>query len=182
MSRWNIYSDHNIYFLTTSVVEWISVFTDHTYFTIVTESLDYCRRNKGLKLYAYVVMLDHLHLLVSVEQNNSERISGIMRDFKRYTSKCISAKLIEDKKSTKLKVFQNAAEEFGANNDFKVWQSGFHPVAIESEKFCRQKLHYIHINPVKKGFVVEPQDWFYSSARNYASLSNVPIQIDSFFE
>lgn len=61
-----------------------------------------------------------------------------------------------------VKIFHH--KERGEN---KIWQEGYHPEAIKSTPFFAQKLDYIHDNPVKKGFVVQPEHWKYSSARNY---------------
>jgi hypothetical protein len=51
---------------------------------------------------------------------------------------------------------------------YQVWKEGNHPQLIESEEVMRQKLDYIHQNPVKRGYVDLPEHWRYSSARDYA--------------
>ncbi len=48
-----------------------------------------------------------------------------------------------------------------------MWQDAYHPQVIYTDDVCRQKLQYMHDNPVRKGFVERPESWFYSSARNY---------------
>ncbi len=110
-------------------------------------------------------MPNHVHYIVSNEV--AERLSGIMRDFNRYTSQRITALLEETKRLDVLAVFRAAAAEEGRGNKYKVWQEGFHPIAIDSEEFFHQKLNYLHDNPVRKGFVERPEHWMYSSARNY---------------
>jgi hypothetical protein len=56
---------------------------------------------------------------------------------------------------------------------FQLWQEGSHPKIIESESILRQKLEYIHQNPVKRGYVSDPTHWRYSSARNYARIEAI---------
>ena len=120
-------------------------------------------------------MLDHIHLIISAE--NPKSIPTIFRDFKRYTSSKISSLLIRDKQSKALRVFREAVDK-SSNQEYKVWQSGYHPIGIQSEYFFKQKRNYIHQNPIKKGYVNEPEHWRFSSAGNYAGCNTVPIRID----
>ena len=81
-----------IYFITLTVVDWVDVFSRPTYKHIVIDSLRYCQENKRLRIYAWVLMSNHLHLLVDVNDNlpyEQERLelSNIIRDFKKFTSK-----------------------------------------------------------------------------------------------
>jgi REP element-mobilizing transposase RayT len=77
-----------------------------------------------------------------------------------------------------LSIFREAAIGDGRGNDFKVWQTGFHPIAIVNERFFRQKLDYLHDNPVRKGYVERAEHWQYSSARNYIldDHSVIPVE------
>ena len=77
-----------------------------------------------------------------------------------------------------LRVFQTAALEDGRGNNFKVWQTGFHPIYIVSDKFFWEKLDYIHYNPVRKGLVRRPEQWQYSSARNYILDDHTIIEVE----
>jgi len=74
-----------LYFVTTTVVDWVDIFTRPKYKHIVIDSLAYCQQNKGLKIYAWVLMNNHLHMIISVEGDHA--IADVMRDFKKYTSK-----------------------------------------------------------------------------------------------
>jgi REP element-mobilizing transposase RayT len=75
-----------------------------------------------------------------------------------------------------IEAFKKAASDIRRNKYLKVWQDGYHPEMIYSNKFFFQKLNYIHMNPVKAGIVELPEDYYYSSARNYAELS-APLEI-----
>ena len=63
--RYKILEENGIYFVTSTIIEWIPIFTQKVYFDIVIETLKFCKKNKGLQLYAYVIMDNHFHLIVS---------------------------------------------------------------------------------------------------------------------
>ena len=88
MSRWKITPDVNLYFITTTIVEWQSVFITIPLFETIIESLKFCHTNKGLRLHGYVIMPNHVHYIIST--NPLERLSDIMRDFNRFTSQRIT--------------------------------------------------------------------------------------------
>ncbi|HEY9165412.1 MAG TPA: transposase [Candidatus Kryptonia bacterium] len=119
---------------------------------------------KGLRIHGYVIMPNHVHAVLSSEK---AILSGIVRDHKRFTSAEISRLLLERNDQKLIRYFKVAANRAGRGNDFKVWQTGCHPVGLLSHEFFQQKLDYLHLNPVRKGFVDRPEHWLYSSARNY---------------
>ena len=86
-----------LYFLTFQVVEWVDIFTRKIYVDIVLDSLTYCRKEKGLKLYAFVIMSNHIHMIVSAEKEN---LSAVIRDFKRYTATTILKAIQENKQES----------------------------------------------------------------------------------
>lgn len=165
MSHWKIIQGVNLYFITATIIEWQNVFTSIPLFETVISSLKHCIAKKGLHLHGYVIMPNHAHYIVSSEP--PEKLSDIMRDFNRFTSQSITAFLEELQRKEVLAVFRTSALEEGRGNHYKVWQEGFHPVAIDTEKFFQEKLDYLHKNPIRKGFVERPEHWRYSSARNY---------------
>ena len=176
MSSWKVHSDTKYYFCTTSITKWYPIFTRIEYFTLIIDSLKFCQSNKNLSIHAYVIMLNHMHLIISADEPRA--IPNIFRDFKRHTSSEISSLLKTHKESEALRVFNEIATESGKDQEYKVWQSGYHPIGIQSEQFFNQKLDYIHQNPVKKGYVNDPIHWRYSSAANYAGYDDVPLPVD----
>ncbi|MEX1139737.1 MAG: transposase [Bacteroidota bacterium] len=164
MSPWKIIKGIDLYFITTTIVEWEYVFTSIPYFEIILGSMGYCVEKKGLKVHAYVIMPNHAHYIFSAPGG---LLSDVVRDFNTHTSRVITAELMREGKIGTINVFRNAAKLDGRDNQFKVWQEGYHPVALDSDYICQQRLNYLHQNPVKKGFVEEPEYWKYSSARNY---------------
>jgi REP element-mobilizing transposase RayT len=158
-----------IYFLTLTVIDWVDVFTRPEYKYIVIDSLDYCQKNKGLKIYAWCLMSNHLHMIVGTEEENN--LSDILRDFKKFTSKEIIDKikeLPESRKEWMLNRFEFAGRFNNKIKDYKFWQDGNEAKEIHTNEFLDQKLDYIHNNPVRAEIVFEPQDYKYSSAIDYS--------------
>jgi REP element-mobilizing transposase RayT len=164
MSPWRIIEGVEHYFVTSTIVGWQYVFTSIPYFEIIIESLRYCVEEKHLRVHAFVIMPNHAHYILSAAMGS---LSDIMRDFNTHTSRAITSELEREERTALLRVFRNAATVDGRGNNYKVWQEGFHPVALDSDYLIQQRLNYLHQNPVKKGFVEEPEYWKYSSARNY---------------
>ena len=158
------------YFLTFTIVGWIDVFTRRQCCQIIIDSLTYCQQHKGLILYGYVIMGSHLHLLARAAEG-SNGLSALVRDFKTFTSKAILAWMKDNCKESRRHwmevVFRYHAKYNSNNQAHQVWIQDSYPILCESEKFLRQKLNYIHNNPVKAGIVDRPEDYRYSSARNY---------------
>lgn len=165
-----------LYFITTTVVDWIDVFTRPIYKQIVLDSLTHCQKEKGLDVYAWVLMSNHLHMVVGV-RDDKHTISDILRDFKKFTSKKIIA-CIEENPEESRKVWMLDRFWFVGNNDkkiknYKFWQDGNNIEQIQTYEFFHQKVNYIHNNPVKQEIVERPEDYLYSSARNYAGLKGL---------
>ncbi|MCW9708753.1 REP-associated tyrosine transposase [Fodinibius salsisoli] len=177
-----IYDDVEIYFVTSTIIEWYPVFTKRLYFDVIVDSLQYCQVEKDLRIHAYVIMLDHIHLVVSLSNKSPKRLSDVFRDFKRFTSREITMLLKKESNQQALNIFKRAAINDERKNNFKVWQEGFHPKGIYNEKFGLQKLEYIHSNPVKKGCVLKPEHWQYSSAGFYCGYNNVPLEVEDIFK
>lgn len=148
-------------------MDWLHLFDKDSYRQIILDALSYLRTNKQTQLNAFVVMPSHMHAILWPEMNVS--LSDITRDFKRFTSREISKEAQRQGTKETLLAFECARKENRAQDvsTFQVWQEGSHPEAIFTEKFARQKMDYIHMNPVKAGLVSIPEQWPYSSARAY---------------
>lgn len=162
------------YYMTMTVVGWVDVFTRPSYKDAIIDSLKHCINKKGLNVFAYVIMTNHIHLLANTDE--SFKLDDTMRDFKKYTSKKI-VKLIQEEPESRrewlLSLFGLASAESPKHKYYKFWQEGNHAIEIYSEKFVWQKINYIHQNPVRAKFVSKPEDWIYSSARNYLGEESV---------
>ncbi len=160
------------YFITITTVGWVDVFTRLSQKNVLINALAYCQKEKGLEIYAYCIMPSHLHLLCKAKEGNL--LSNNMRDFKKFTSKKIIETIKnypESRREWMLDYFVQACSHLKRKQKYKVWQNGYHAEICFSTKFIKQKLDYIHNNPVKDKIVEKPEDYIFSSARNYAELT-----------
>ena len=162
------------HFVTTTIAGYKQVFTNDSYCDIVIQNLDHYRTAKNVALLGYVVMPEHLHAILLPQ--GEETISGFMRDFKKYVSKQVVRKLTEDGKEDLLCSF--VLVEKSKKRSHQVWMDEFWDENVYSEWFFKQKLDYIHNNPVKRGLVSSPDEYRYSSFRNYFLDDESVIRID----
>ena len=136
---------------------------------VIVDSLKYCQQNKGLTIFGWCLMTSHLHLIAMA--SGEPTMSEILRDFKKFTSKKIVKQIIEEPESRRkwlLSDFEYAGRYLQRIENYKFWQDGSHAMVIYSPEFFYQKLEYIHNNPVKEMIVEHPEEYLFSSARNYA--------------
>jgi REP element-mobilizing transposase RayT len=169
-SGYQINDQTKAHFITSTVIDWVDVFSRKVYKDIVIESLKYCIKNKGMILYGYVIMSNHIHMVV---QSENGKLSDLIRDFKKFTARkildTIEASETESRKDWMLKRFEFACRSHSRNEKYQFWQYGNHPEEIYTEKFLWQKLDYIHLNPVRAGIVAKASDYLHSSASNYVN-------------
>jgi putative transposase len=175
MSRnYKFHDQERPYFVTFSVVNWIDAFTRREYKNILVDSLNYRMINKGLELYAWVIMSNHVHLIIGT---NDRPMENILRDIKRHTSKeivkAISENPQESRKEWMLSLFEKAGKSNPNNEHFQFWQQGNHLIKLWSNAVIDQKLDYLHNNPGVAGWVDEPGHYLYSSARDYAGIKGL---------
>ena len=168
-TRYKIRDQQALHYLTLTVVGWVDVFTRKRYRDIILESLKYCQEHKGLKVFGYVIMSNHLHLLVLTEGTD---LSDVLRDFKKFTARSILKAIETEPESRRdwlLYLFKFFAKGSPVQNrEHQFWQTDNHAFELWSLKMIWQKLHYIHDNPVRAGLVSKNCDYMYSSAMNYA--------------
>ncbi|WP_396600924.1 REP-associated tyrosine transposase [Algibacter sp. R77976] len=179
MSRnYKFHNKSGLYFVSFATVNWIDVFTRQIYLKVLAESIDFCRAKKGLELYAYCFMPSHVHLIF---RSASLQPSELLRDFKRHTAKklieTIENNPQESRKEWLLWMFERAGKRNATTSKYQFWQHHNKPIELWSEKVIKQKIDYIHNNPVESGFVTNSVDWKYSSARNFQD-DNTVLTID----
>jgi len=156
------------HFFTCTIVNWLTVFTRPATVDIVLDSFRFLQSERGLNIYGYVILENHLHMIAA-----SDDIGRDVKNFKSYTAKQIVKCLVELRANTILKQLKFYKKLGKDDRDFQVWQEGSHPQEISSWDMMRQKLDYIHNNPVERGYVDLPEYWRYSSARNYEGESGL---------
>ena len=161
-SRYKICDTSMPHFLTMTIVDWLPIFANPDVAEIVIESLHYIQKKKNAKLYAYVLMENHLHCIVQ-----SEDLGEIIKTFKSYTARSIIDYYLERKNIVLLEKLKQNKLRHKIESDYQLWQEGSHPEEIATDEMMQQKIEYIHNNPIRRGYVDEPSDWRYSSARNY---------------
>ena len=177
-TSYQIRNQEAIYYLTFQVVVWADVFSRKSYRDILIDSFEYCRREKGLVLYAYVIMTNHVHLIA---RSSTENLSDFVRDFKKHTSKQVLKEIessgVESRRAWLEIIFKDHAKYNKRSGDSQLWTHDNHSVELDTNEMIESRLNYIHQNPVRAGWVNEAEDYIYSSARNYADLESL-LQID----
>ena len=174
-SRYKIRDNEKLYFLTFTVVQWIDVFSRKIYRNIIIDSLKYSIENKGLELFSYVIMSNHIHIVARSKENFL--LVDFVRDFKKFTSKKIIAEIQnnsqESRKNWMLWLFKSNGLKNPNNKKFQFWIQDSHPVELFSNEMIDKYIDYIHNNPVKAGIVEKPEEYLYSSAKNYCDLDGL---------
>lgn len=161
-SRYKFHEKHYPYFITSSIVEGLPLFMNPSVTQIVLEALSYLQHQNRVRLYGYVIMPNHLHMIAEDEQ-----LSQKLRAFKSFTARTIIDYLREKNHDRFLSRLKSKKLKNHRDSEHQFWQEGLHPKQLFTPDMFNQKLEYMHFNPVKAGFVENPEYWRYSSAINY---------------
>jgi hypothetical protein len=162
-TRYRIVDGASPHFLTCTIVAWLPVFTRPEAVKIILDSWRFLQNRQRLVVYGYVILENHLHLIASAEDLARE-----IGDFKSFTARQIIDLLATKGEHMFLEQLKYYKARHKTGRDYQLWQEGSHPQQIQGDEMMRQKLDYVHLNPVKRGYVDEAVHWRYSSARNYA--------------
>ena len=167
------------HFLTFTVIGWIDVFSRETYKEKLLESLQYCIEEKGLAVHAWVIMTNHVHLIVSTKNN---KIADVVRDIKKYTSRQIIELIEQNPKESRkewmLNIFSFAGKGNNNNKNYQFWRQDYHPVELNTNEKLKQRLVYLHENPVRSGLVWEAWHYKYSSALDYCTNEKGLLKVE----
>ena len=144
-------------------MEWLPVFTRPETVQILLDSWKYLRREEGMQVFGYVILENHIHWVAQ-----APKLDKCVTSFKSYTARQIIDYLQDHRVARLLKHLHHAKKAHKKESNYQFWQEGAHPELIINSEMMREKLNYIHYNPVKRGYVDLPEAWRYSSARNYA--------------
>jgi len=171
-SRYKILHKDAPHFLTFTILNWIPLFTRRGTVQIILDALVWRQQNKNMKVYAYVILENHMHCILQAPDLIQQ-----VHDFKAFTAKQILRYLEENRADKILKLLEFFKKPHKVDSRYQVWEEGSHPQWLQTEEMLLQKTNYIHENPVKRGYVDEAIHWRYSSARNYCGKEGL-IRVD----
>jgi putative transposase len=163
-----------LYYVTLTIVGWIDIFSRKEYVDEVVNNIKFCQDKKGLELYAYVIMTNHIHMIA---RRKDGTLGALLRDFKSYTSKQLFEMVEMNQQESRKEWMLYMFKFFGKKNnqDFQIWQNTNHPIELYSPHIIRQKINYIHNNPVKCGMVASPDHYLYSSANEFSEIKVLQV-------
>lgn len=162
-TRYRFGDEHYPYFLTQTIVAWLPIFSRPDLVDIVLDSWRFLQRERGIVILAWVILENHLHWIGAGPQ-----LGKRVGEFKSFTATSIVKLLREKAAHALLQALEYYKLRHKIDQQHQLWQDGSHPQIIESEEVMWQKIEYIHNNPLRRGYVDDPQHWRYSSARDYA--------------
>jgi REP element-mobilizing transposase RayT len=169
-SRYKIYEPTDPHFITCRILHWIPIFTRTETTDIIFDSLKYLQKTDNLKLYAYVILENHLHLIAS-----SDDLAKSMESFKKYIARQIIDLLKERNVTTILDQLAFYKKAHKNDRPYQLWQEGIAPKLIQNDAMMIERINYIHQNPLKRGYVDEA-----SSASDYEDEMGL-IEVERFW-
>ncbi|SFF07916.1 REP-associated tyrosine transposase [Sunxiuqinia elliptica] len=164
MSRkYKFHNPDGVYFVSFAVLGWVDVFTRNEYKNILVENLAYCQAHKGLEIFAWCIMTNHVHLIARAKEGFL--LQDILRDFKKFTSKAVIKAIVENQGESRKEWL---LEQFKTAEGYRFWRNDNKPVELWSNAVIDQKLNYLHQNPVEEGLVFQAEHYMYSSAIDYS--------------
>jgi len=173
-SRYRILEHEFAHFVTGTAVAWLPIFNTAARCDIIVQALEYCRREKALKIHAWVILDTHFHAIVAAPD-----LARVLADLKRHTARLIIEPLKTERCDWLLHQLRGQRAPHKTKSQRQVWQEGSHPQAIMTDAMMLQKLEYLHNNPVKRGLVASPEHWRYSSAHEWLPGATVELRCDS---
>ena len=173
-TRYKIYEPKHPHFVTCTILHWLPIFTRKESVDIILNSLKFLQKQDNLKLHAYIILENHLHMVL-----RSDDLQKSMESFKKFTAREILKLLKRENAKTILDQLAFYKKAHRKEKSFQVWEEGYQPKLIQTKAMMKVKIDYIHYNPVKRGYVDKAIHWRYSSARNY-EMGYGLIDIDMF--
>lgn len=170
--KYPIAEPQGYYLLTLNTIDRVDLFIRPFFKQIIVESLNYFIEKKGLVVYGWCLMTNHLHLIV--QPGKGLDLSALVSDFKAFTAKIVLADLNADSDIRRTWIIKKIREA-ALFDKLEVWENSDHPVQINAEhnENINEHLKEIHNNPVRNKIVALPQDYLHSSARNYVGLKGL---------
>ena len=161
--KYKFHNPSGLYFVSFTVQNWVDVFTRHEYKEILVESLAYSQKHKGLELFAWCIMTNHVHLIIRAQ--DGFLLQDILRDLKTFTSKSVVKAIQENIQESRKEWLLSMLK---TDDGYSFWHAGNRPIELWSNAVVSQKLNYLHQNPVNDGVVFQADQYVYSSTIDYA--------------
>jgi putative transposase len=178
-SKYKFSDKEGTYFITSTVVGYIDIFTRNLYKDIIVDSFKHCQQHQGLQLKAWVIMPNHFHIIASFGAGHNPGL--VMKNIKSFTALKVIDAIIKNEKESRKDWILPLLEDYGsknkANHKYQFWQVENHPILLDNNFMFDQRMDYLHENPVRAGYVLEPQDWLYGSAIDYYTNKKGLIQL-----
>lgn len=158
---------NQLYFFTATILGWKNLLSPDKYKDIIIQSLQYLSEKQKLKVYAFVIMPNHIHLIWELLSKNGKEMPHA--SFMKFTSH----QFLKDLRICHPKVLPHfVAKDQGRFYQF--WQRNSLPVWLYTTEVIEQKLDYIHENPIQEkwSLATETKHYHYSSARFYEDEGN----------
>ena len=172
-SRYRVGDSHQAHFITSTIVEWLPVFTTSACCDILVQTMVYSQTHKQLQVYAWVILDNHFHAIVA-GPDLSRSVAGI----KSYSARLLLAQVEREGREWLLNQWRFYRAKHKPGSTHQIWQEGVHPQELSGDGAMLQKLDYLHHNPVARGLVVAPEHWRYSSAHEWLPGARPMLRCD----
>jgi len=165
-----------LYFVTTSAIKHAHLFRRDVVKRIIIDSLHHLRTSRRMKLFVFVIMPNHIHIIVHFSEEYP--LSDVMRDFKKFTARQIYRHFQAEGNATVPDILKREGER--VKQEYKVWEDGYDARDVFSIEFLQQKMDYIHHNPCQPHWKLadRPEQYLWSSAGYYFDGRPCVIPID----
>lgn len=172
--KFQVSRDSQALYITIVTKDRLPVFQKATIKEIACKAIDEARNSGKFWLFAYVIMLDHMHLLTNCPNSSAE----VLRYIKGIVARRVIDYLKEKAYESSLEKLRH--EEWKREHRYSLWQKEKNVFSVFSEAVFMQKVNYIHNNPVRAGLVDRAIDYRWSSARIWLKqeLEDEPLRVD----
>jgi REP element-mobilizing transposase RayT len=172
--KWkNIGQCTTMFLITATITEWQPLLARDYARKVLLDDLNFYRRKYDCRILAYVIMPEHYHVVLQL--NQPDELHRWLRDVQSHTATELSKWLRLSLDQEELGIYSRHAN---GHSDLAIWKEQARAVSIVSEGVLRQKIEYVHANPVRRGLVCEPGEWPWSSWRNYHADDDSVFRID----
>lgn len=173
-SRYRVGQPFQTHFITSTIVEWLPVFTTAASCDILVEAFAHYQARQQWSVYAWVILDNHFHAIVGAAD-----LARTVAGFKSFTARRLLAQVDADGRGWLRDQWHFYRARHKTGSDHQVWQEGFHPQELSSDEAMLQKIDYVHYNPVARGLVSAPEHWRYSSAHEWLPGARPVLRCDA---